>query len=96
MTVEEIAPSIQGIRGGLMVPIVLDKDRLRIQGRCVRTNELWSVVVPHEEFRFWINNQTEMIQVAFPSLNADGREFLLSGISPHGWEELFGEDGDDE
>lgn len=89
MTVEQIAPSIQGIRGGLMVPIVLDKDRLRIQGRCVKTGELWSVVVPHEEFGFWINNQAEKIQLAFPSLNRDGCEFLISGISPHGWEEMF-------
>ena len=32
----------------------------------------------------------EMIQVALPELNADDREFLISGFSPDGWREIYG------
>ena len=32
-----------------------------------------------------------MVQQAFPRLNADFREFLISGIVPGKWDELFGE-----
>lgn len=30
-----------------------------------------------------------MIQDAFPTLSADEREFLLTGITPEEWDELF-------
>lgn len=33
-----------------------------------------------------------LIQVAFPTLNADHREFIKTGITPEVWEMLFGED----
>ena len=32
------------------------------------------------------------IQVAFPDLSADLREFVLSGITPEKWTEIFGEE----
>jgi hypothetical protein len=32
------------------------------------------------------------IQDAFPHLNADDREFILSGITPEEWDEHMGED----
>lgn len=34
----------------------------------------------------------EYIHRAFPELSADDREFLMSGISPEGWDETFGEE----
>ncbi len=33
----------------------------------------------------------ELIQVAMPSLTADEREFIKTGITAEEWEELFGE-----
>lgn len=33
-----------------------------------------------------------LIQVACPELSSDDREFLISGMSPEGWEKLFGGD----
>ena len=33
----------------------------------------------------------ELIQDAFPTLNADQRELVKTGIGPVEWEELFGE-----
>lgn len=32
------------------------------------------------------------IQDFFPELNADEREFILSGITPQEWSDMFGED----
>lgn len=33
----------------------------------------------------------ELIQNAFPTLSADEREFIKTGISPQEWEAMFGE-----
>ena len=35
-----------------------------------------------------------LVQHVFPNLNAEQREFLLSGITPQEWNETFGEDED--
>jgi hypothetical protein len=32
-----------------------------------------------------------LIQDAFPHLNRDEREFIISGIPPHEWDEIFKE-----
>lgn len=32
----------------------------------------------------------ELIQNALPNISSDDREFLISGMSPEGWEKLFG------
>ena len=34
--------------------------------------------------------QGAFIQDAFPDLNKDDREFLMSGISKEGWDKMFG------
>lgn len=34
----------------------------------------------------------EPIQRAFPELNADQREFLLTGMTPEEWKEAFGDE----
>ena len=31
-----------------------------------------------------------LVQVAFPSLSADHREFLMTGITPEKWDAMFG------
>ena len=36
----------------------------------------------------------KLIQDAFPFLNADQREFLLTGLTPEAWNELFGDEED--
>ena len=61
-------------------------------GPCVVTGNDYSVTVKGPDlFRY---NQGESIQDAFPYLSRDDREFLISGTSPKGWEDMFGfEDG---
>jgi hypothetical protein len=34
----------------------------------------------------------ELIQRAFPNMNADHRELIISGIPPGSWDELFDQD----
>ena len=36
-----------------------------------------------------------LVQNAFPNLDKEQREFLLSGITPQEWKDTFGEDEDD-
>ncbi len=36
------------------------------------------------------------IQVAMPQLDADEREFIKTGVTPTEWNELFGEEEDEE
>lgn len=38
----------------------------------------------------------ELIQVAFPHLNADQREFIMSGCTAEEWDEMFPPEEDDE
>ncbi len=33
-----------------------------------------------------------LIQDAFPTLSADDREFIMTGITPEEWAEIFGEE----
>ncbi|AWY06140.1 hypothetical protein PBI_SUZY_35 [Gordonia phage Suzy] len=41
------------------------------------------------------NGSAPHIQVAFPELSADDREFILTGITPEEWESAFGPLADD-
>lgn len=38
----------------------------------------------------------KLITQAFPELNADQREFLMTGMTPVEWEMLFGQEDDEE
>ena len=40
-----------------------------------------------EEYAAW--RAGELIQVAMPRLNADEREFIMTGITPSEWKEIF-------
>ena len=63
-------------------------------GPCIVTGKQVSVTVPADGlYRY---RQGELIQTAFPTLSAEDREFLISGMSAEGWEKTFGVDEDDE
>lgn len=49
----------------------------------------------YESWKSWING--ELIQHAFSYLDTDAREFLITGMLPSEWNELFNENevGDD-
>jgi len=50
-------------------------------------NEM-EIAVTLEQLREWKNGM--MIQRAMPNLTAGEREFIMTGITPQEWEDLFG------
>lgn len=48
------------------------------------------IPVTKEQLKDW-NNGT-LIQNAMPNLTADQREFIMTGITPEEWSEIFRED----
>jgi hypothetical protein len=47
----------------------------------------FSIVTRLDDAQRWVNG--ELIQVAFPYLNADDREILKTGIDAQEWETMF-------
>ena len=60
----------------------------KVSGNCTFTNEEYSCVVPIDGLVKFLNG--EHAQTAMPSVSAEDREFLMSGISPNGWKQAFG------
>lgn len=58
---------------------------------CGKVNE---VNVKFEDYLRWQGG--DLIQDAFPYLNANDRELLLSGICSKCWDKMYGENDDDE
>lgn len=57
-----------------------------IEGNCVITGNPYGVTVPTEGLHQWLSGLS--IQRALPDTSADDREFLISGISPEGWDQM--------
>lgn len=51
-----------------------------------------TVEVKTEDLEKYRTGAVNYVQDAFPYLSADDREFLISGISPAKWDEMFAED----
>jgi hypothetical protein len=58
-----------------------------------KTNTL-DLAVTMEQYYEWQNGKHA--QDVFPGLNADEREFIISGIYPGEWEEMFGEEDEED
>jgi len=54
----------------------------------------FSIVTKLEDAQRWVNG--ELIQTAFPYLNADDREILKTGIDSESWDRMFPELVEDE
>lgn len=59
-------------------------------GPCVVTGKEYSVTVKAESLYKY--RRGALIQDAFREVSVDDREFLISGYSPEGWKQSFGED----
>jgi hypothetical protein len=62
----------------------VDGDMVTYEGPCVVTKEIYKVTVPKAAVDAW--NRGMRIQVAMPGVSPGDREFLMSGISPTGWD----------
>lgn len=64
--------------------------RLQISGPCTVTGKWHYVQVPIEGYNRWKSG--ELIQKALPEVSKEDREFLISGCSPAGWQQLWGKE----
>ena len=64
------------------------EDYLTVEGVCPVTARKWSVKVRREGYDTWKAGTT--IQKALPELTDDEREQLISGMTPEGFEIVFG------
>ena len=64
--------------------------RLELKGPCVVTKKPYSVIVSEEAALNYYQLGMKA-QDAFPELAAEQREFLISGTSPEGWKQVFGD-----
>ena len=70
--------------------------RYQFTGPCVITGNPHTVTIPGPAlFRL---RQGDHIQNACPTLSEDDQEFILTGVSPEGWDQMFNfeEEEDDE
>ena len=71
---------------------------LLLERKCPFTGTFNTMELPltHREYdrgiAKWENGA--LIQVAFPTLTAEQREFIKTGITPETWANIFGEDTD--
>lgn len=49
-----------------------------------------SMELPITEAQLEAHQNGELVQDVFPTLSAEEREFLISGITPNEWNEMFG------
>lgn len=71
---------------------VSDEGMVRFSGLTTGGRE-FAIVTRLDDANRWING--ELIQNAFPYLNADQREILKTGIDGQSWDEMFAGDEDD-
>lgn len=62
---------------------------MEISRKCPDCNKFNTVVVNERDYNVWCLGDTN-VQDAFPSLSADEREILLTGICGSCWDRLFG------
>jgi hypothetical protein len=62
--------------------------QITLAGPCSITGIPHEVTVPLAQYERW--KQGMLIQKAMPDVPPHDREFLVSGVSPKGWEVLFG------
>ena len=55
-----------------------------------KTNSM-ALPIRQGQVEYW-QRSGELIQNVFPHLNADQREFLMTGITPDEWDSAFGSD----
>lgn len=78
---------------GAMTMKILGPNEVVFHVRPYGSKKMVTVVheVSAENAMAWANRQM-LIQEAFPTLSADEREFLLSGIAGDEWDTFFGKD----
>lgn len=72
----------------------LPDNKIQLSGKCIIDNAKVEIIVPEEHYENYLAGA--LMQEAFPTLDADQREFLISGIGPGKFDGLFPEEDDSE
>ena len=70
----------------------INSDTVLIKGNCIVTGKPYEVKTENKCFIDYMNGA--LLQDAFPNLSIDDREFLKTGYSPEGWNQIFGEENE--
>lgn len=89
MTAQEMEWQDQPGRSGYFVTKGVQMDTYTIHRRCPFCGELAHVTVPGKGLWAWEHG--EFVQVAFPDLNAEEREMVMTGTHGACWDEAFPE-----
>lgn len=69
---------------------------ITVERKCPFTGQMnqMELSLTHREYSMGMAmwQKGEYIQRAFPTLNAEQREFVMSGITPEKWAEIFGDE----
>ena len=80
-------PKYLGLRAGQTVTPW--GDRVKVAGNCVVTKKPHSITVVSDELDKWLTGDLLIQDALITDVTADDREFLMTGISPEGWETMF-------
>lgn len=69
-----------------------DNGQTHIFRECQITGAMIEIIVDSESYLQWKRGM--LIQVAFPKMNAEDREFIISGWTAQEWEHLCGLEDD--
>ncbi|MBQ9391984.1 MAG: hypothetical protein IJU02_07340 [Lachnospiraceae bacterium] len=67
--------------------------KIEIKGNCPQCGAEWTVEVEEKDWVDYTENG-KLAQYAFPYLDQETREFLISGICQRCWDDLFGVEPD--
>ena len=67
--------------------------KAKVTGPCFVTGKPHSVICDQVGLFRYMGGYGK-VQDCFPDMSTDNREFLISGTSPEGWKEMFGEEED--
>ena len=74
----------------MFLQVTKNDNTIVLSGNCAVNGKPHSVSVPAEEYAKYIAGHH--IQNAMPSVSAEDREFIISGISPEGWKQVMYEE----
>ena len=64
-----------------------------VRGNCTVTNKPHSIIVYSDELDKWLTGMYLIQNALTTDVSAEDREFLMTGISPEGWETIFPKTG---
>ena len=72
------------------------ENKVFVHKKSMLSGKVNSMVLPTTQgkIEYWVESG-KLIQDVMPDLDDDQREFLMSGITPEEWDDMFGEEDDE-